>query len=87
VDIMVRQERNLHENESKQVVYSTLFVLLFLVVAGAVFTLISANTQADVVQKVLGALALALFPILIIVSSALWLFGKPADEMLTDTKS
>lgn len=87
MDIMASQERNLHENHSKQVVYSTLFVLLFLVVAGAAFTLISASSHAAVVQQVLGSLALALFPILIIVSTTLWLFGKPADEMHTDTKS
>ena len=79
------KETNLHQNESGQVAYSTLFILLSLVVAGAVFAMTSPGLQADVMQKVLVSLALALFPVLIIVSSALWLFGRPADEMHIDT--
>ncbi len=79
------KETNLHANESGQVAYSTLFILLSLVVAGSVFAITSASSQADVVQQVLVSLALALFPILFIVSSALWLFGRPADEMHIDT--
>ena len=81
------KEKNLRQNENGQVAYSTLFILLSLVVAGAVFAMTSASSQADVVQQVLGSLALALFPILFIVSSVLWLFGKPADEMNIDTNS
>lgn len=77
----------LHRNESGQVAYSTLFILLSLVVAGAVFAMTSASSQADIVQQILGSLALALFPILFIVSSALWLFGKPADERNIDINS
>jgi len=81
------KEKNLHQNENGQIAYSTLFILLSLVVAGAVFAMTSASSQADVVQQVLGSLALALFPILFIVSSVLWLFGKPADKMNIDTNS
>lgn len=76
---MSGQEINLHQNERGQVAYSTLFILLSLVVAGAVFAMSSSSPQADIVQQVLASLALALFPILIIVSSALWLFGKPNE--------
>ncbi len=84
---MFFKEKNLHRNESGQVAYSTLFILLFLVVAGAVFTTTSVSSQADIVQKIMISLALALLPILIIVSSILWLFGKPAEEIQTDTHS
>jgi inner membrane protein involved in colicin E2 resistance len=84
---MSSQKNNLHQNESGQVAYSTLFILLSLVVAGAVFTTTSVSSQADIVQKVMVSLALALFPILVIVSSTLWLFGKPADELSIDTNS
>jgi len=79
--------KNLHTNESGQVAYSTLFILLSLVVAGAIFTTTSISSQADIVQKIMISLALALLPILIIVSSTLWLFGKPAEEIQADTNS
>lgn len=85
---MSGKEQNLHQNEKGQVAYSTLFILLSLVVAGAVFATTSTSSlQTDVVQQVLGSLALALFPILIIVSSALWLIGKPAEDIHTDTNA
>lgn len=84
---MSSKTRNLHPNEQGQVAYSTLFILLSLLVAGAVFTTTLTSSQTDIVQQVLGSLALALFPILIVVSSALWLFGRPADGMHTDTNS
>ena len=86
-EVMSTNENNLHRHESGQVAYSTLFILLSLVVAGAVFTITSVSAQADIVQKIMVSLALALLPILIIGSSILWLFGKPAEEMQTDTQS
>ena len=82
---MSTSENNAHRNESVQVVSSTLFTLLFLVVAGAVFATTSFGSQADTVQKVMVSLVLALFPILIIGGSILRLFGKPADEIRFDT--
>ena len=84
---MIVKEKNLHRNESGQVAYSTLFILLSLVVAGAVFATTSATSQADIVQKVMVSLALALFPILVIVSSTLWLFGNPTDNNQLDNNS
>lgn len=81
------KEKILHRNESGQVAYSTLFILLSFVVAGAVFTTTSINTQVDLVQKIMVSLTLALLPILIIVSSTLWLFGKSKDEVQTETNS
>lgn len=84
---MFDKKTNLHQSESGQVAYSTLFILLSLVVAGAVFAMTSPNATGDIVQQVLASLALALFPVLFIVSSALWLFGKPADEMNIDPNS
>ena len=82
---MPASDNNAHRNESIQVVSSTLFTLLFLVVAGAVFATTSFSSQADTVQKVMVSLVLALFPILIIGGSILRLFGKPADEIRFDT--
>ncbi|MBI1279800.1 MAG: hypothetical protein GC179_16855 [Anaerolineaceae bacterium] len=83
---MSGQEKNLHQNEQGQIAYSTLFIVLSLVVAGAVFTTTSVSSQADLLQKIMVSLALALLPMLIIVSSILWLFGKPADDIQTNTK-
>ena len=77
---MFDQQANLHKNESGQVAYSTLFILLFLVVAAAVFTISTPTSTADIVQQILASLAMALVPVLIIASSALWLFGKSADD-------
>jgi len=85
--MMSFKKKNLHRNESGQVAYSTLFILLSLVVAGAVFTTTSINPQVDLVQKIMVSLTLALLPILIIVSSTLWLFGRSKDVVQTDTNS
>lgn len=71
----------LNPNERGQVGYSTLFILLSLIAASVVFATSSAGSLGEVVQKAIMSLALALIPVLIIVSSALWLFGRPADEL------
>ncbi len=84
---MFEKEKNLHQNEHGQTTYSTLFILLSLVVAGSVFAMTSIHSHTDVVRQVLESLALALFPILFVVSSALWLFGKSTDEVQSDTKT
>lgn len=82
---MFAKRSKLNRNESGQIAYSTLFVLLSLVTASAVFATSPAGSPAEIVQKAIVSLALALFPVLIIVSSALWLFGKPADDLQNTT--
>lgn len=82
---MTAHKPKLNRNERGQVGYSTLYILLSLIVASVVFTTSSAGSLAEVVQKAIISLALALIPVLIIVSSALWLFGKPADELQNTT--
>lgn len=76
---MSEQARGLKHNESGQVAYSALFILLSLVAAGAV--VVTSAAEAEVLQTAMVSLAMALVPILIITSSAIWLFGRPADEL------
>lgn len=74
-------KNEINRNESGQVGYSTLFILLSLIAASVVFATSSAGSLGEVVQKAIMSLGLALIPVLIIASSALWLFGRPADEL------
>ncbi len=82
---MFTKRSTLQQSENGQVAYSTLFIVLFLVVAGAVFATTTANTQTEVVQQVMLSLVLALLPVLIIISSTLWLVARPVVEATIDS--